>query len=181
MHINFRALMLSTALLTSSSVASAAIIDPPQLITQAKAILTPTQDNQVSGVVMFTKMDNGIKVVADISGLTPGDHGFHIHEFGDCSAPDAASAGGHFNPKRQQHGAPDSLPHHAGDLGNVVADDSGKAHYEWLDKSIALNGPNTILGRSVVVHSSVDDFKTQPTGNSGGRVACGIVGVVMKQ
>ncbi len=118
-----------------------------------------------------------MKVVADVTGLTPGKHGFHVHEFGDCSSPDGNSAGGHFNPTHKQHGAPDAVERHEGDLGNVVADSSGKAHLEWKDKVMKLSGPDSIIGRSMIVHVQEDDLKTQPTGNSGGRVACGVIGV----
>lgn len=144
-------------------------------VTKARAFLTPTKGNQTQGLVTFTAVNGGVKIVADIDHLTPGKHGFHIHEFGDCSAPDGSSAGGHFNPSGSKHGAPDGLERHAGDLGNLVADDKGHAHYERIDTVIELIGPNTIIGRSVIVHSMPDDFITQPTGNAGGRVACGVI------
>ena len=146
-------------------------------VTRAVATLSPTKGNSVSGIVTFTKVQTGVKIVADISGLTPGTHGFHVHEFGDCSAPDASSAGGHFNPLRTQHGAPDTQFRHAGDFGNLDADASGKAHYERVDTMILLEGPNTIVGRAVIVHEKADDLRSQPTGNAGGRVACGVIGV----
>ncbi len=142
---------------------------------RAVAVLNPTKGNLVNGMVTFEAVEGGVRVVAKIDGLTPGKHGFHIHEFGDCSAPDAASAGGHFNPTHKQHGGPDSLERHVGDLGNVVADEKGHAEYERIDSVISLTGPDTIVGRSVVVHALADDYKTQPTGNSGGRVACGVI------
>src|SRR5437868_6859010 len=100
---------------------------------KAIAVLHPTSGSNVSGTVTFTTSGNIVKVVADITGLTPGKHGFHIHEFGDCSDPKAASAGGHFNPAHEQHGAPDSSERHAGDLDNIEADASGKAHLELTD------------------------------------------------
>jgi Cu-Zn family superoxide dismutase len=118
-----------------------------------------------------------VKVVADVTGLTPGKHGFHIHEFGDCSSSDGNSAGGHFNPTHKQHGAPDASDRHAGDLGNIEADASGKAHLEWSDKVMKLSGADSIVGHAVIVHEKVDDLKTQPTGNAGGRLACGVIGV----
>jgi len=145
--------------------------------TKAIAVLHPTSGNNVTGIVTFTGSGNEVKVVADVTGLTPGKHGFHVHEFGDCSSPDASSAGGHFNPTHKQHGAPDAVERHNGDLGNVVADSSGKAHLEWTDKVMKLSGPDSIIGRSMIVHVQEDDLKTQPTGNSGGRVACGVIGV----
>ena len=145
--------------------------------TKEIAVLHPTAGSNVSGTVTFTKGPDNIQVVADLTGLTPGKHGFHVHEFGDCSSPDGNSAGGHFNPTHKQHGAPDAADRHAGDLGNIEADASGKAHLDWKDKVMKLSGPDSIVGRSVIVHVQEDDLKTQPTGNSGGRLACGVIGV----
>lgn len=170
--------LLSAFLITLNFSALSLAAEETAVITKsvkASCILNPTQGNKVQGVVTFTKVEGGVKIVAVVSNLTPGQHGFHIHEFGDCSAPDGSSAGGHFNPKNVQHGAPDALERHAGDLGNLVADDHGNAHYERIDKVIRLEGPDTIIGRSVVVHANADDFKTQPTGNAGGRQACGVI------
>ncbi len=150
-------------------------------ITNAVAVLVPTQGSSVNGTVTFTKVDNGVKIVADISGLTQGDHGFHIHEFGDCTSPDALSAGGHYNPSAMPHNAPDSNTRHEGDLGNITADASGKAHYERIDQDATLNGPDSVIGRSLIVHADADDFKTQPTGNSGARLACGVIGIAKSQ
>jgi Cu-Zn family superoxide dismutase len=129
------------------------------------------------GTVTFTKMGNTVQVVADVTGLTPGKHGFHIHEFGDCSAPDASSAGGHFNPTNNPHAGHDAEKRHEGDMGNIEADSSGKAHLELTDKIMAMSGDKSIIGRSIIVHEKEDDLKTQPTGNSGGRLACGVIGV----
>lgn len=144
-------------------------------ITRAVAGLNPTKGNHVQGLVNFKQVDGGVLITADVTGLTPGKHGFHIHEFGDCSSPDGSSAGGHFNPSGKKHGGPDHAERHAGDLGNIVADEKGNAHYERVDTVIKLNGPDTIVGHSIIIHSNPDDFKTQPTGNSGGRVACGLI------
>lgn len=143
--------------------------------TKARAQLKPTQGNNVTGEVVFIEVEDGIKVVADIKGLTPGLHGFHVHESGDCSAPDGSSAGAHFDPLKSRHGGPDSGERHVGDLGNVVAGDDGTAHYERVDKIISFSGTNSIIGRSVIIHADPDDFKTQPTGNSGGRIGCGVI------
>lgn len=146
----------------------------------AKAVLTPTKDSNVRGVVTFTPVKEGIRIVADIEELTPGKHGFHIHEKGDCSAPDASSAGSHYNPMHAKHGSPDSEERHIGDLGNIEADSRGHAHYDRVDFVITLSGENSIIGKSVIVHSDGDDFKTQPTGNAGGREACGVI-VLIKE
>jgi superoxide dismutase, Cu-Zn family len=145
--------------------------------TKAIAVLHSTAGNTVAGLVTFSKSGDEIKVVADITGLTPGKHGFHIHEFGDCSSSDGNSAGGHFNPMHKAHGAPDASDRHAGDLGNIDADASGKAHLEWSDKVMKLSGADSIVGHAVIVHEKADDLKTQPTGNAGGRLACGVIGV----
>lgn len=152
---------------------------PPQkAASKAKATLKPTKGNNVTGEVIFTIVPEGVKIVADIDGLTPGTHGFHVHEFGDCSAPDASSAGAHFNPANKKHGGPDAEERHVGDLGNIVADEKGHAHYERIDKEIKLSGTNNIVGRSVIVHEKADDFKTQPTGDAGSRQACGRIDAV---
>jgi Cu-Zn family superoxide dismutase len=145
--------------------------------TKAIAVLYPTEGNKVDGTVTFTQTTDGIKIVAHIEGLTPGKHGFHIHEYGDCSSLDGTSAGGHFNPGMAPHGAPTDMSHHEGDIGNITADSSGVAHFEWTDKQMSFSGPNSIIGHSVIVHAKEDDLKTQPTGNAGGRVACGVIGV----
>ncbi len=148
-----------------------------QEVKKAIAVLHPASGSQVMGTVTFTKTDDAVQVVADVTGLTPGEHGFHIHEFGDCSATDATSAGGHFNPTHKPHGAPDAAERHVGDLGNLEADASGKAHLEWKDKVMKLTGEDSIVGHAMIVHQKADDLKTQPTGNAGGRVACGVIGV----
>ena len=153
--------------------AAALAADP----TKAIAVLHPTQGSNVAGTVTFTASDGAVKVTADLTGLTPGKHGFHIHEFGDCSDPKGASAGGHFNPRNHQHGAPDAENRHAGDLGNIEADASGKAHLDLTDKVMKLSGSDSIIGRAVIVHEKADDLKTQPTGDAGSRLACGVIGV----
>src|SRR5947209_13050725 len=145
-----------------------------QEVTKAAAQLESKSNSKVTGTVTFTKVGDDVQVVADIQNLTPGKHGFHIHEKGDCSAPDGASAGGHFNPTMKHHGGPSTLDHHAGDLGNIEADASGKAHLDWKGK-LSLAGNDSIIGRSVVVHEKADDLKTDPFGNSGARVACGAI------
>lgn len=164
------AVLLSAACATTGTKEQAA-----SRTSSAKAVLVPTAGNDVNGVVTFTQVADGVLVQADVTGLTPGAHGFHIHEHGDCSAPDATSAGGHFNPTGHHHAAPEDEVRHAGDLGNLEADESGRAVYEWVDPTMKLSGDQAIIGRGVIVHESEDDFATQPTGNAGGRVACGVV------
>lgn len=145
--------------------------------TKAVAVLQPAGDNKVKGQITFTKAENGVKLVAEITGLKPGKHGFHVHEFGDCSSPDFNTAGAHFNPMKHEHGDPTSQNRHAGDLGNIEADANGTARFEWVDQSLTFYGPNSIIGRSVVVHENPDDMTTQPSGNAGGRIACGVIGI----
>ena len=115
-----------------------------------------------------------VQVVADVENLKPGKHGFHIHEKGDCSAPDASSAGAHFNPTHQHHGGSDSVERHAGDFGNITVDASGKGHLDWKGK-LKFSGAESIIGKSVIVHEKEDDLKTDPSGNSGARIACGVI------
>jgi Cu-Zn family superoxide dismutase len=144
---------------------------------KAVAVLHPTAGNKVSGTVTFTEVADGVQVRAEITGLIPGNHGFHVHEFGDCSAADATSAGAHFNPTKQPHAGPDAPERHVGDMGNVEADASGKATLEYVDHQISLtNDQRSVIGRSVVVHAKADDLKSQPAGDSGARVACGVIG-----
>jgi superoxide dismutase, Cu-Zn family len=145
-----------------------------QEVTKATAQLEAKSGSKVTGAVTFSKVGEEVQVVADIQNLTPGKHGFHIHEKGDCSAPDAASAGAHFNPTHQHHGGPATADHHSGDLGNIEADASGKAHLDWKGK-LSLTGSDSIIGKSIVVHEKEDDLKTDPSGNSGARIACGAI------
>jgi Cu-Zn family superoxide dismutase len=145
-----------------------------QETTKATANLESKSGSKVTGTVELTKVGDNVQVTGDIQGLSPGKHGFHIHEKGDCSAADAASAGGHFNPTHQHHGGPDTAERHGGDLGNIEADDSGKAHVRWTGK-MSLNGADSIIGKSLVVHEKADDLKSDPAGNSGARVACGVI------
>ncbi len=143
----------------------------------AVCVLNATEGNDVTGTVHFAKTDSGVLVTVNLEGLTPGKHGFHIHEFGDCSASSGTSAGGHFNPGGHEHGDPIGETRHVGDLGNVTANEEGAAQMEHLDKHLKLNGENSIIGRSIIVHADEDDLASQPTGNAGARVACGVIGV----
>lgn len=146
-------------------------------ITKAICVLHPTEGNDVRGTVTFTRNNSVVKIVAELEGLTSGKHGFHIHESGDCSAPDAASAGGHFNPDNSDHGGPADQKRHVGDLGNIEAGEDGRARLELEDSKLTFAGSNSIIGRAVVVHTGEDDLTSQPTGDAGGRIACGVIGV----
>ena len=171
-------LIMMITLLSSSFAYSQVMKDMKMDLSSSKAIcvLNPTTGNNVTGTVTFTKINEGIKVIADMQGLSKGKHGIHIHEFGDCSAVDGTSAGGHFNPEGMTHAGPMDKMRHEGDMGNIEADENGKAHLEYIDKSISLEGKHSIIGRSVVVHKGEDDMKSQPAGNAGPRVACGVIG-----
>jgi Cu-Zn family superoxide dismutase len=156
--------------------------EKPSAPLKAIAVLHPTAGNKVSGTVTFTEIADGVQVHAEITGLTPSKHGFHVHEFGDCSAPDAMSAGAHFNPTNQPHAGPDDAARHVGDMGNVEANASGKATLDYVDHDMSLtNDQKSVIGRSVIVHVKADDLKTQPTGDSGARVACGVIGRAKSQ
>jgi Cu-Zn family superoxide dismutase len=141
------------------------------------ALLTPTQGNDVKGVVVFESAAGGVKVTGVIGGLEPGSkHGFHVHQFGDCSAPDASSAGDHYSPTKSEHGGI-TPPRHAGDLGNIEADAKGIATVDVTVPNVSTTGGAApLVGRGLIVHAKADDLKTQPTGDSGARVACGVLG-----
>ena len=139
----------------------------------ASATLAPTAGNTTAGSVTFTQKGDKVTVNVNLSGLAPGGHGFHVHEKGDCSAPDAMSAGGHFNPKSAaHHGGPSAPVRHGGDLGNMQVDSNGRG---LLVVAVGDLTMDNVVGRSIVVHQTVDDLKTDPAGNSGARVACGVI------
>lgn len=148
-------------------------------INRAVAVLRPTEGSEVLGVVLFEQEGDRVKVTADVINLPPNStHGFHIHEFGDATSKDGSSAGGHYNPDQREHGLPGQSEHrHAGDLGNLQADAEGRARYEGTFDTFSIAGmKNPILGRGIVVHEKTDDGG-QPTGNAGGRLAVGVIGV----
>ncbi|HEX5272475.1 MAG TPA: superoxide dismutase family protein [Gemmataceae bacterium] len=144
--------------------------------TKAVAVLHPTKDSKVHGVITFTVEGDAVHVAGKIEGLSPGEHGFHVHEFGDVSSADGMATGGHFDSDKHMHGAEDAGDRHTGDLGNIKAGDDGVATIDKTDKVIKLSGPNSIVGRGLIVHAKKDDY-SQPTGNAGGRVAQGVIGV----
>jgi Cu-Zn family superoxide dismutase len=143
----------------------------------AVAKLAPKSGTAAQGTVTFTQHGDHVMVKADVTGLAPNsEHGFHVHEKGDCSAPDAMSAGGHFNPGGKPHGSSSAPEHHAGDMPNLKADANGRAQATFhLTGVTVAPGPTSVVGRAAVVHKDPDDYKTQPTGNSGGRIACGVI------
>ncbi len=147
---------------------------------RAVADIAEVDGSGVSGRVEITSLGDSIEVRYNLSGLSAGKHGFHIHQAGDCG-PDstgtpAGAAGGHLNPLSSPHSAPDSsaAKRHAGDLGNVLAE-GGQAVGVVVDSVLAFKGPTSVLGKAVIVHAREDDLATQPAGNSGARVGCGVI------
>lgn len=143
----------------------------------AEAEILPTEGQTTGGLVKLTRTDDGVRIEGTVTGLTPGLHGFHIHEKGDCSAPDATSAGGHFEPADDPHGAPEDPPdqHHLGDFGNITAGENGEAPVNITDPELRMSGPDTIIGKAIIVHAGEDDLVSQPSGNAGARVGCGVI------
>jgi superoxide dismutase, Cu-Zn family len=167
------------ALLLLASVATVAAQTGAPQAGGAIVVILPASNSAVHGIARFTTAGSGVKIVADLEGLTPNaQHGFHIHEFGDCSVPDATSAGSHWDPETtKHHGKPEEKDRHSGDMGNIQADANGKGHLELTLEGISIAGPkNSILGHAVIVHAKPDDFG-QPVGNAGARIGCGVIGI----
>ncbi|MCJ0762309.1 superoxide dismutase family protein [Variovorax terrae] len=163
---------LAIALLAAGCAGSGMQAGGPAATSQLQA----RSGSTAGGTVRFVQHGDHVMVHAEVTGLAPGQqHGFHIHDKGDCSAPDAMSAGGHYNPANTPHG-PQNAAHHGGDMPSLQADASGKAvaDFHLMGVTVA-DGPTSIVGRAVIVHKDPDDYKTQPTGNSGARIACGLI------
>ena len=143
----------------------------------ASAQLAATTGNAASGSVQFNQRGDKVYVTGEIRGLKAnGEHGFHVHEKGDCSSGDGMSTGGHFNPDAKAHGAHANSEHHAGDLPSLKADAYGMARFSFESTTISVgSGKADIVGRGLIVHRDPDDYKTQPTGNSGPRLACAVI------
>ena len=143
----------------------------------AMARLEPLAGSNVRGDITFTQVGDVVRVTGLVSGHSKGPKGFHIHEKGDCSDPKGMSTGGHFNPTKHKHGGPYEPEKHAGDLGNITFGDDGTARINFTvgDISVSRDRADGIIGKAVIVHAQVDDLKTDPTGNAGGRVACGVI------
>ena len=177
MNTSFKSIFTTACLAGALAGAGCGTAQPPGR--HAVAELSPASGSKVRGLVHFYETPKGVKVTATFSGLTPGLHGFHIHETGDCSAPDALTAGGHFNPTAMKHGGPNDAERHAGDFGNITADAAGNATFKTVDAHISFDGANSIIGKGVIVHANPDDLTTQkPPGNAGARVACGAIKVM---
>lgn len=144
---------------------------------RATAKLQPTTGNTASGSVSFVQSGNRVLVSGEVRGLKPGaEHGFHVHEKGDCSSGDGMSTGGHFNPTGAPHGAHGMGMHHTGDLQSLKADASGVARFSFESSTIAVgSGVTNVVGKGLIVHRDPDDYKTQPTGNAGPRLACAVI------
>jgi Cu-Zn family superoxide dismutase len=178
------ALVLSWTAVSRSQQAAPAVPPDAAPVTAAIAVISPTTGNSTAGWVKFTQTDAGINVVADVTGLTPGKHGFHIHEWGDISdVAKGLATGGHYDPEGTHHhelidaSHADGSPHHAGDMGNLEADASGHAHLEETLQGITLMGPkDPIVGRAVIIHAG-EDTGAQPVGNAGARVGQAVIGV----
>jgi len=144
-------------------------------VLQAEAVLSPTEGSKATGRVQFRTTDRGVEVRIELAGLEPySEHGFHIHEKGDCSAPDGMSAGGHYAPDGNPHGLPPAAKRHAGDMGNVVADGAGRVSSTETFDTFSLSGPHSVMGRAVILHADRDQG-VQPTGAAGARLACGVI------
>ena len=144
---------------------------------QATAQLAPTTGNSARGTVQFSQTGKTLQVKGEISGLKPNaEHGFHVHEKGDCSSGDGMSTGGHFNPDGKAHGQHGQGAHHAGDLPSLKADANGVASFSFESTTVSVgSGAADVVGRGLIVHRDPDDYKTQPTGNSGPRLACAVI------
>jgi Cu-Zn family superoxide dismutase len=143
----------------------------------AKGKIEGKSGSKLTGEVTFTEADGAVKVMVHVMNAPPGKHAVHIHEKGDCSAPDAKSAGGHFNPGgAHKHGAPDAADHHPGDFGNMEVGADGHGTLQLTSKDITVKaGPSSVVGLAIIVHDKEDDMTTQPTGNAGDRIGCGVI------
>ncbi len=166
-----RVLAAGLAVVLGGAFAGAALARGPM----ARAELKPRSGGTESGTVTFEQQGDAVTIVAHIEGAKPGVHGLHVHDKGDCGAPDFTSAGGHFNPAGVGHGCPDRDERHAGDFGSITIGEDGSGHLEMTVTGITVAaGPNSVVGKAVIFHENPDDCTTQPTGNAGGRLACGV-------
>lgn len=146
--------------------------------TSGSVNLAPASGSLVSGKLALMPVSGGVRITGEVGGLQPNTpHGFHVHETGDCSKADATSAGGHFNPTGNPHGRAGAGPHHAGDMDNIMSNGEGVAKIDVVDTGVTLGGgaANDIANRAVIVHGKADDYTSQPSGDAGPRVACGVI------
>lgn len=153
-------------------------VDMGPEVTEAVATIHAAEGEEITGSVTFTKTSDGTEVQAELENLSTGKHGFHIHQYGNCSDRESfGSAGGHYNPTDQPHGAPTADQRHVGDMGNIPVGSDGLGELTYTDNIIKLNGKHSIVGRAVVLHAGEDDFESQPSGDAGSRVGCGVIGI----
>ncbi|KAF1693576.1 superoxide dismutase family protein [Pseudoxanthomonas koreensis] len=181
-HASLGLLTLATLAACSSTPPASTSATPAATSTaqQATAVLASASGSRVSGKLTLAPMGDGVHLSGEVGGLAPnGQFGFHVHEKGDCSAVDATSAGAHFNPAASAHGRASTAVHHAGDMDNIASDGSGVAKVNVHLRGVTLGGgaANDIANRAVIVHAAPDDYHTQPTGNAGARLACGVIKV----
>ena len=163
--------------IAAAAALAAACQSTPQEPPRATAALQPTKGNKTFGEATFEQAGDKVRVIVFAQGLRPNqEHGFHIHEAGDCSSGDGMSAKGHFNPHAKPHGDPKSAERHAGDLPSLKAGKDGRAKLDVTVDAVTLGaGAASIVGRGLIIHADPDDYKTQPTGNAGARLACGVI------
>jgi Cu-Zn family superoxide dismutase len=183
-----RTLPLSAALTTALALAGCVGASRPGIISPsagagdvpvARAVVEARSGSTLAGEATFLRSDKGVRLELTVTGVQPGTHAVHLHEKGDCSAPDASSAGPHWNPTTEDHGSWGKPPHHLGDIGNleVGADGTGRLSFTTDRWTVGSGGPADIVGKALLVHASPDDFTSQPAGNAGGRIGCGVVAV----
>ncbi len=149
-----------------------------KLMNKTVVDLESKSNSKVTGVINIWETEDSIKVTANVKGLNPSsEHGFHIHEKGDCSAKDAKSAGGHYSPEDSKHGGPDQMNHHLGDMGNLTSDSDGVATKTIVIKKLNISKGNkfSVKGKAIIIHNDQDDMTSQPSGNAGARIACGVI------
>lgn len=170
----------SVAVVVTQLLFLGAVIAEQSTLISGIAEMESKSGSDARGTVRFKQLEQGVHVSGSLSGLAPGKHGFHVHEFGNCSATDASSAGSHFAPAGNQHGDPKEQDHHVGDLGNIQADKDGVAKIDIFSKSASLVGKHSLVGRAIIVHANEDRF-VQPAGDAGERVACGVIGIAQNK
>jgi superoxide dismutase, Cu-Zn family len=167
---------LAASLVTLVLASTSAALGSQAAPTRATADIEGRSGSALSGTADFSMMGNELMVTLHVQEAPPGVHGVHIHQNADCSAADASSAGDHFNPTGKAHGGPSSPEHHAGDLGNLTVGPDGKGTLTLHTKDMSLaTPPNGVIGHSIIIHERQDDFTTQPSGNSGSRIGCGVI------
>jgi Cu-Zn family superoxide dismutase len=170
----FAALLISASACTQQPETEMTTMNSEPEHSELVATVMQVGDSDVEGSVTFSKAENGVRIQGSFEGLEPGNHGFHIHQYGDCTAEDGTSAGGHFSPANNDHGAPSDMERHMGDLGNIEANENGMATLDYVDETVTIG---QILGRGIIIHAGEDDLTSQPTGAAGSRVACGVIGI----